>query len=167
MKKILIDLEKCYTCKKCDAKCSYYYHDNNTGVERLLALASQRLVCRRCKESFCVAACPNKALEKREDGMVDRYSFRCTSCKTCSIACPFGTIYPEIVTHKTSGCDLCVNRSDDNTVPLCVQSCPNNALTWVEVEENAEQDVYLVKDKVAVKTLRWEKESRKNDKHYT
>jgi Fe-S-cluster-containing dehydrogenase component len=157
-KKLLIDLEKCYKCKRCEAKCSYYYHPGNKGFVRCLALATQEHVCRQCEESPCVKACPQKALEKRADGMLNRYSLRCTSCKTCTVACPFGVITPEVVDYTTSSCDLCVGRCDDEHPPKCALTCPHGAVQWVDVQEDAAKDIHAIrKGKYFVRTTKWKK----------
>ncbi len=175
MKKLLIDLEKCYKCQKCKAQCSYYYHPAyespdmisdstvdtslSSGVPRLLALAAQEHVCRRCDNPPCVASCPWQALEQRKDTMLlDRYSMRCTSCKSCSVACPFGVIYPELVHYKTHQCDYCFDRSED-APPLCVSTCEENALQWTEVTEDISKDIYAVRGgRYFVYTVKWKKE---------
>lgn len=158
MKKLFIDIEICYKCNKCTAECSYYYHPENKGYVRCLALAAQEYVCRRCEQPPCVNACPMKALEKGIDGRLERYSMRCTSCKTCTIACPFGVIYPQLVEYKSSMCDYCAGRSNDNTAPVCVKTCPKNALQWVEMQENKDKDIYAVRnDKFLVHTIKWKK----------
>ncbi|MFN3966900.1 MAG: 4Fe-4S dicluster domain-containing protein [Endomicrobiia bacterium] len=171
MKKLLLDIEKCYKClsknKKCTAKCSYFYHQSdilkvpieNNGIEKLLAYAAQYIICRRCEEKFCVTACPNDALEKNDKGILQRYSMRCTSCKTCSVACPFGTIYPEILPYKTSKCDFCLGRTNGKQ-PLCVETCPEKALEYIEVEESPEKNIYVIKDRVAIHGLPWNKEAK-------
>jgi Fe-S-cluster-containing dehydrogenase component len=158
MKKLLIDLEKCYKCPKCEAKCSYHYHPGNEGYIRCIALGIQEHVCRRCEEPPCVNSCPREALKKREDGMIDRYSMRCISCKNCTIACPFGVIIPEIVEYKTSACDLSSDRSDDNTPPVCVDSCPQKAIEWVEVSEDPSKNIYAVRGgRYFVRAIKWQK----------
>ena len=91
--------------------------------------------------------------------MLDRYSMRCTSCKSCTVACPFGAIYPELVDYKTSQCDYCFDRSDENTPPLCATTCKQNAIQWVEVEEDASKEIYAVRGgKYFVHTVKWVKE---------
>jgi Fe-S-cluster-containing dehydrogenase component len=158
MKKLFIDLEKCYKCKKCTAGCSYYYHPENKGYVRCLALAGQEHVCRRCDDPPCVKSCPQEALEKRPDTMLNRYSLLCTSCKTCTIACPFGVIYPEIVEYKTTMCDYCFDRADDSTPPECVATCPEKALQWIEVAEDAAKEIYAVRNgQFFVHTIKWKK----------
>ena len=158
LKKLVIDLEKCYKCRTCVAGCSYYHHPHNHGYVRCLALAAQEHVCRRCEEPPCVASCPRQALEKNEQGLLERASMRCTSCKTCTVACPFGIIYPEIVSYTTDMCDYCLDRSDDSTPPECVASCPEKALEWKEVSEDPSKDIYAVRGgKFFVHTIKWKK----------
>jgi len=175
MKRLFIDLEICYKClsqtltkdKKCSVKCSYFYHNSdilkvlveNNGVEKLFAYSAQYIICRRCEQPFCVTACPNDALEKDEKGILHRYSMRCTSCKSCSVACPFGTIYPEILPYKTSQCDFCLDRTDYHP-PLCVQTCEQKALQYIEIEEEPEKNIYIIKNKLAVHALPWNKEAK-------
>jgi len=161
MKKLFLDLEKCYKCKECTAKCSYYYHPGNKGCLRCLALAVQEHVCRRCEEPPCVNACPQKALEKRPDGMLNRYSMRCTSCRNCTIACPFGVIHPLIVEYKTTMCDYSKGRTSDEKPPVCVGTCPHGAVQFIEVEENPEKDIYAVRGgKFFVHVVKWQKEKK-------
>ena len=156
-KRLFVDLEICYKCKECTAKCSYFYHPENKGFLTLLERASQVLVCRKCEEAPCVKACPNDALEKQSDGSLKRYGMRCTGCKSCTLACPFGTIYPEIVPYLTSQCDWCLGRLDEG-VPECVITCPYNAIGFIEVEESKEKDIYLIGDNLSIHSVPWRKE---------
>ncbi|MFH1368174.1 MAG: 4Fe-4S dicluster domain-containing protein [Elusimicrobiota bacterium] len=159
MKKILIDLEICYNCKECKAACDYYYHPKNEGWVRLLALGAQELVCRRCDDPPCVKSCPQNALEFKPGGFLNRYSMRCTSCKTCTAACPFGVIYPDIVEYKTTMCDHCLDRAADDSPPVCTKTCPLNAIKWIEVEEDPLKDIYAVRNGLYyVHTIKWQKE---------
>ncbi len=157
MKKLLVNLEICYSCEKCEAGCSYYYHQpENNGIERSLAKACQYLVCRRCTEPFCVTSCPNKALEKNNSGILERHLMLCTSCKSCAVACPFGVIYGDILPYKSTGCDWCEGRANGEP-PLCVKTCPKNALEYREVKEDPLKNTYVINEFLAVKTVVWEK----------
>jgi len=155
MKRLFIDLEVCYKCKECTAECSYYFHPKNDGVSAILERASKLLVCRKCESAPCVQGCEFDALEKQPDGTLTRYNMRCTGCQTCSIACPFGVIYPQIVPYITSQCDYCIERSNDNKPPLCVSTCPLGAIKYIEIEESADKDIYLVGEHLAVHSIPW------------
>ena len=163
MKKILIDLEKYYKTKNFTADCSYYYHQvealnapKNWGVEKLLAKAAQYVVCRQCKRADCEISCPNDALEKNSENILQRSSMRCTSCKTCSVACPFGTIYLDILPYKTSQCDYCVGRSNGKP-PLCVETDKEKILQWVDMEGDESKNIYKISDYLLVMSPKWKK----------
>ncbi len=157
--RLLLDLEKGYHCRQCTVKCAYDFthgtHDGNNGAFRLQELGMYAAVCRRCEESPCTVACPEQAIERKPDGLLTRHLMRCTSCKTCTMACPFGCRYPELVGYKTPQCDLCVKRSA-GAAPQCVASCQPGALTWTEVEADAEKGIVIVNDYWAVKATPWQ-----------
>lgn len=158
MKRLFIDLEICFKCKECTAECDYYFHPNNDGVGALLEQASKILVCRKCEEAPCVKGCVFDALEKQEDGTLKRYNMRCTGCQTCTMACPFGVVYPQIVPYITSRCDYCLEQCGEGKDPLCVRTCPEGAIKFVEVEESEEKDIYLIGDHMAVQSIPWRKD---------
>jgi carbon-monoxide dehydrogenase iron sulfur subunit len=81
---------------------------------------------------------------------------RCTSCKSCSIACPFGIILPDFIPYLDAKCDFCAGASA--RIPECVTSCPEKALEVKEVQESLEQNIYFVGEHLAVHTRRWSRE---------
>jgi Fe-S-cluster-containing hydrogenase component 2 len=113
-KRLFIDLNKCDGCDKCAVKCAYFYRSQaaDHGVLALREMAAFALVCRRCEDPSCVAACKFEALERQGDGVLKRHNLRCVSCKSCSHACPFGTIYPETLPFYVSACDFCAAAGD-------------------------------------------------------
>lgn len=157
MKRLFVDLEICRKCEECTAKCSYPYHPENKGVISLLEMVTAMEVCRKCEEAPCVAACPKEALEKQADGNLKRYSMRCIGCNTCTLACPFGTMYPEIIPYLGSQCDYCAGRLGDGEEPLCVKTCPEGAVKFIEVEESEEKNIHFVGDNLAVHAIPWKK----------
>jgi len=158
MKRLVIDLEKCFHCRRCTASCSYNYHPDNRGVARLLERCSNFLICRRCEDSPCEKACPQQALEKQANGVLKRYLMRCTGCMTCTISCPFGCTFPEIVPYRTSGCDYCAGRLAQDELPLCVRTCPEQALAYAEVTDDPAADVYVLNDHLAMRVRVWNRE---------
>ncbi|MFC1461895.1 4Fe-4S dicluster domain-containing protein [Verrucomicrobiota bacterium] len=155
-KRLFIDLDKCDQCEKCAVDCGYFYRQAATdhGVLTLREAATFLLVCRRCEEPCCVAACAHEALERQDDGVLKRYNMRCVSCKCCSHACPFGTIYPETVPFYVTNCDFCVTSADQ---PPCVASCEKNAIEYRDVEESEEDSIYVLNDNLAVHAVKWKK----------
>jgi Fe-S-cluster-containing dehydrogenase component len=139
-------------------ECSYYYHPANEGLTSLLEYATFAVVCHRCEEAPCVNACYKDALERQEDDIIKRYNFRCVSCKSCAISCPFGVITQEMVPFLSSHCDYCLGRLDEE-IPVCTKTCPHGAMSYKEIEESHKDNIYFVGKYLAVKwPARWVKQ---------
>lgn len=160
MKRLLIDLEICTECKDCTISCSYFYHPDNNGLTYIWEIANFALACRKCEDEPCVKACPNEALEKQEDKILKRYSMRCTSCKTCVWACPFGTIYPETIPYLISRCDVCIGRLEGKDVPECVTSCKDGGIKYGDFDEDIEKGHFKLTDNIVIHSIHWRKEEQ-------
>lgn len=160
--RLFIDLDVCSTgeCKQCEVQCSYFYHPANNGLISVAELATYFLVCRRCEEPHCVAACPVEALEqqKEKDKLLVRHNLRCISCKSCSHACPYGTIYPENVPYIVHICDFCLDRREVKNEPLCITTCPYGALSLKKADEELPENTFLAGDNLIVHSTHWERE---------
>lgn len=154
MRRLFVNFDICSACPQCVIECSYYYHPRNLGIERLRERAAYAIVCRHCEYGTCVQSCPVEALERDEEGVLHRYSMRCISCKSCAHACPFGTIYTELLPYQLSECDFCIDRAGEEQ-PICVRTCPYGALDYREVEEVPGAGIYLVGDNLAVLSHQW------------
>lgn len=188
-KKLYIDLDLCSRCPKCVIECSYFYHPGNNGITTLRELAAYLLICRKCKEGTCVTACPQEALEKQENLVLKRYNLRCIKCNSCALACPFGTILPEVIPYAVSFCDYCLDRvrsnpalsnkgqgvplqaetsngvdRRNNDLPLCVKTCPYGALKFGEIKPEEEKDEYLIGDNLVVHCHLWIREPKLMEK---
>jgi Fe-S-cluster-containing dehydrogenase component len=167
MKKLLIDIPALINSgvSADNIECEYFFHRNNKGHFTLLEVAEFAVYCRQCEESFCVEACPKEALEHQQNGMIKRYNMRCVGCKSCVLACPFGTIFPEVINYVTSACDYCLNQLNENPdfEPSCVKTAPANSFSIKEIEnENPKEQLYFAGDHLAVKNLNWlNKEGRR------
>lgn len=159
MKRLLIDLDICSECKDCGMLCSYIRHPSNNGVSSLREFAHFSVVCRRCDDAPCVASCPWSALELIKDtNALKRHMMRCTSCKSCSRACPFGVIYPETIPLVVSRCDYCLGRLKGDESPICLESCGAGGLKFGEFEENKDEGVFRASEYLLVKTnFKWER----------
>jgi len=161
-KRLFIDLDICSSgeCKECVIQCSYLYHPGNNGIISVAELASYYLVCRRCEEPHCVNACPEEALEqqKDKDNLLIRHNMRCISCKSCSHACPYGSIYPEFVPLLIHNCDFCMDRRDQNNGPLCIKTCTYGALILKEGDIELDENTFLVGDNLIAHSTHWDRE---------
>jgi Fe-S-cluster-containing dehydrogenase component len=137
--KLIIDMAKIKALDEGAIECSYKHHPANKGFKKLFEKINFVLVCRKCESAPCVYGCPRKALEKVDDergntGVLRRASMLCTGCGTCAMACPFGTIYPDLILFTDDVCDLCRGRLSPGEKPLCVQTSENGAVDYHDIE---------------------------------
>jgi len=147
-----------------EIECEYMYHRHNNGPASLLEIAEFAAYCRKCKDSFCVTACPKEALERQESGTIKRFNMRCVGCKSCILACPFGTIFPEVINYISSKCDHCLMQLKDNPeyTPACVSSAPESTFSMQEIaDEDPENHIFFAGDFLAVKSPSWSQKEGK------
>jgi formate dehydrogenase iron-sulfur subunit len=155
-KRVYLNLDLCCGCRSCAAACAYGHHlQSLLGHSRLGQTAELPLHCLHCDQPACAAACPNEAMKKtpasvetsagRDDGLVLRSHFKCVGCRSCTVACPFGVIQPDLSKQMTPKCDLCVDRLAEGEMPRCVAACTSGALSFAEVgEQIADRNKNLV-----------------------
>ena len=96
------------------------------------------VMCQHCDNAPCIPACPVKgAIYKREDGLVIIDPDKCTGCKACVDACPYGAIYFNEDLNLAQKCTGCAHLLDSGewTVPRCADACPTEALKFGEESE--------------------------------
>ncbi len=128
-KVILFDPAKCTGCGTCEMICS------TRNVAKVApASASVRVLtdeklgknfavlCQHCRRPLCLEACPTRAIEKGDDGIVRINDLFCTDCGLCTMACPEAAPLKDPGSQEIHKCDLCEGD------PLCVKHCPESAL---------------------------------------
>jgi len=131
MKKMLIvNVDACIGCRMCEAVCSLVHygaigisHARLKVVRYDHAAFFNPVVCMQCEVPSCATVCPSKAISKNpETGVVKVSKKKCTGCKMCLTACPFGAM--GFVDDVAIKCDLCGGQ------PSCVEFCQAKALTY-------------------------------------
>jgi len=91
-------------------------------------------LCMHCDEAPCMPACPIEgAIYKRDDGLVIIDPVKCTGCKSCVDACPYGVIYFNGDLNISQKCTWCAHLLDKGwKEPRCVDACPTDALRFGE-----------------------------------
>lgn len=160
--KLIIDLQKCSEQNLSDVKCSYKHHPENNGMQILLEKIYFALICRKCNSAPCVEACPQNALEKvptenKDESTLKRGNMLCTGCGTCAIACPFGTIYTDLIPFASNICDVCKDRLPSGEKPLCTQTCNDGCIDYKQIK--VEGDFIEVFENIVAKVpagTRWQ-----------
>ncbi len=147
MKRIVIHEEYCIGCRLCEVHClvqhsrskdiiKAFREERSSLMPRVVVEengpVSFALQCRQCEEPRCIEACISGAMHRDEKtGAVICDEDRCVGCWMCIMVCPAGAIQRNLLGTKiASKCDLCYGAD----VPACVANCPNEALTYEEVE---------------------------------
>ena len=164
MKTLIIDIERCVGCRNCQLACKDEHVGNDwspiaqqqpeghfwmnvteteRGVAPKVVVDWMPVMCLHCDNAPCIPACHDKAIYKREDGIVIIDPDKCTGCGDCMEACPYGVIYLNDELEICQKCTMCAHLLDDGwEEPRCVTACPADALIFGEVEELGE---YLVR----------------------
>lgn len=88
-------------------------------------------ICNHCSNPACLAACPRKAIYKREeDGLVVIDQERCRGYRYCVKACPYGKVYFNLQTQKSEKCIGCYPRVEKGEAPACVRQCSGRIRFW-------------------------------------
>jgi nitrate reductase beta subunit len=81
-------------------------------------------ICNHCDNPACLAACPRKAIYKRdEDGIVLVDQERCRGYQECIRACPYKKVFHNVISRVSEKCIGCYPRVENGDVALCVESC--------------------------------------------
>ncbi|MEO3991779.1 formate-dependent uric acid utilization protein AegA [Pseudocitrobacter cyperus] len=148
---IMADSQKCIGCRACEVACvmSHNHEQHVLTPARfqpritVFKNRAQRsaVTCRHCEDAPCARSCPNGAISQRDDAIQVDQS-KCIGCKSCAVACPFGTMQivltPAAEGHVKANaqkCDLCEQR---DAGPACVENCPADALALVSPQHLAE-----------------------------
>jgi anaerobic dimethyl sulfoxide reductase subunit B (iron-sulfur subunit) len=99
-----------------------------------LAVYNLSIACQHCEKPACRDACPAKAIEKRDDGIVVVDPEKCLGCRYCEWACPYGAPQLDEEAGVMTKCDFCADLLARGEPPACVAACPMRALEHGEME---------------------------------
>ena len=95
------------------------------------------VLCMHCEDAPCLSACLiDGVIYRRDDGLVIIDPEKCTGCKACVDACPYGVIYFNEDLNIAQKCTGCAHLLDKGwKEPRCVDVCPTQALKFGEESE--------------------------------
>ena len=147
---MVMDLDRCTRCDDCIRACASA-HDNNPRFVRHGHQIGRYMIanaCMHCLDPVCMIGCPTGAIHRNAlGGQVVINDTTCIGCSTCANSCPYNNIQMveirnEFGEHildqesrpvtKAAKCDLCVEQV---TGPACINACPHDALTRVDMQD--------------------------------
>jgi len=136
----------------------FYQSIISNGLKTMRELATFRFTCRKCEVAPCIAVCPAEALEKDGEGIIDRHTNLCISCKSCVTICPFGTMMTDFFKHHRNK-DLYYDLNDRIELELFIKACPPGVVSLTEADESPAENIYMLNDKVLVREYLYSSEN--------
>ncbi len=140
----ITNIDRCVGCNACEIACKSYNGlepymkrrkvlslDENIVGDPIRAYLSN--ACNHCEKPSCLENCPVGAYTKLDNGVVVQDKEICIGCKLCQEVCPYNAPTFNNATEKMDKCDLC-NKRPDGQGPICVISCPMNAIENVDMD---------------------------------
>lgn len=158
-KVLIINYDLCNGCYNCQVACKdehvgndwspiakpqpdtgHFWHklrDNVRGQVPKVMVTYEHMTCQHCDEAPCIDACTQKAIYKRDDGIVIIDPDKCRGHQLCLEACPYeNVIYYNQDLNISQKCTMCAHLLDDGwSEPRCVDACPTGAMVFGDEDD--------------------------------
>lgn len=140
---IMANSQQCLGCHACEIACVMAHNDEQHVLSqhhfhpRITVIKHQQqrsaVTCHHCEDAPCARSCPNGAISHVDDSIQVNQQ-KCIGCKSCVVACPFGTmqiVLTPVAVGKVKAtahkCDLCAGRENG---PACVEIARRTRCNW-------------------------------------
>ena len=141
---------RCTGCKTCEMACCDY-HDLPVGLayrnireyvggtwmqdasgawEQDVYAYYLSMSCNHCTNPVCIRFCSSDAITKDASGFVGIDFDACAGCQLCMVACPYHAPRFDESRGIVMKCDGCHDRILEGRRPICVDACPQRALSF-------------------------------------
>ncbi|HBW38487.1 sulfate reduction electron transfer complex DsrMKJOP subunit DsrO [Desulfosporosinus sp. BICA1-9] len=146
--------------------------DTPKGEYPYLEMSHLPLACQHCENAPCVKVCPVGATYKAEDGRTLIDYERCIGCRYCMSACPYNVRVfnwqepKKIPSHDVGSadtpqrkrgvvekCSMCEQRTNKGELPFCVESCPQRARHFGDLNDPTSEVSRLIRERKAERLL--------------
>lgn len=112
------------------------YGQNGAAFDPSIKAWYFSVACNHCEAPKCIKNCPTGAIEKREkDGVVVIHQDVCIGTQYCIKACPYGAPQFNDQIKKANKCNLCIDLLGKGEDPVCVATCPMQAIEFGPIKE--------------------------------
>lgn len=130
----------------------FYPVPNRNGLKTIRELAVFQYTCRKCEDAPCIAACPADALEKDGEGVINRHTNLCVSCKSCVTICPFGTMMTDFFRHRRNK-DIYYDLTRSSDIEKFISACPPGTVALSDAKESEAENIYKLNDRVLIRDV--------------
>jgi len=149
---MVLDTRTCVGCSACVIACKtendvphgvtrnwIFTEVSGTYPDLSMSIRSER--CNHCENAPCVAVCPTGASYYGAGGTVQVDADKCTGCKACIAACPYGARFVDPRTDTVDKCTFCLHRLENGTpTTACQEICPTQSIYFGDLND-PESDV--------------------------
>lgn len=92
--------------------------------------------CMQCDDAPCVSVCPTGASYVGPGGVILVDADKCTGCKACMAACPYGARVVDPRSGTVDKCTFCVHRIENGTpTTACQETCPTQSIYFGDLND--------------------------------